>query len=188
MAVCSSSVASGNVIFSSCAALDEAVFSALVALDKVVFSEGSLGRDFRCGFFWLMGERPRAGFSLGTFSSKLRRPVPTLLLFPSVSEPFFRPSLGDLALVVGICFRVIKTLGPKKLQSNENHTYFFITGFSWWEKWQNPSAGEVHKSNTKNYKETRTTNIPKILQTKSVNAWWCHIADRESKKDHPIQH
>lgn len=103
MAVFSSFVTWRKAVFSPCVALDEAVFSALVALDEVVFSEGSLGRDFLRGFFGWMGERPLAGFSLDTFSSRLSRPVLPLPLFPSASELFFRPNLGDLALVVGIC-------------------------------------------------------------------------------------
>ena len=79
------------------------------SLDMTVFSEGSLGRDFLCGFLrW--GGGPLAVLFGVNFSSKLNRPGLELWsLFPSVSlegELFFLPSLGDLALVGGICTKV----------------------------------------------------------------------------------
>jgi hypothetical protein len=69
-----------------------------------------LGRDFLCGFFGWAGESPLIGILEDIFSSKLRRPDRLLwLLFPSESAGgglFFLPSLGDFALVVGICIKV----------------------------------------------------------------------------------
>lgn len=80
--------------------------ASVLSLDMLVLSEGSLGRDFRIGFFILTAEGPLAGLFWDTFSSKLNRLGRKLrLLFSSESlmgESFFRANLGDLALVVGI--------------------------------------------------------------------------------------
>lgn len=70
------------------------------SFDDFKSSEGNLGRDFLTGFLTL-------GRSFcESFSSKLnlagRELGPPFSLDSAVGEVFFRPSLGDLGLVVGI--------------------------------------------------------------------------------------
>lgn len=74
-----------------------------------MFSEGNFGRDFRSGLLtWTTGGGVFATVPLDSFSSKLSllgRAMGMGTSFSSdsaVDEFFFRPSLGDLALVVGI--------------------------------------------------------------------------------------
>lgn len=77
------------------------------SLDRVEFSEGNLGRDFRSGFLtWATGGGVFATLPFENFSSKLsllgRAMGASFSSDSAVDEVFFRPSLGDLALVVGI--------------------------------------------------------------------------------------
>ena len=73
-----------------------------VLLNKLIFWDGSFGRDLRVGFLTFSGGCPLAGF-WDTFLSKLNLLVCREVWSASlVGELFLRPSLGDLALVVGI--------------------------------------------------------------------------------------
>lgn len=95
---------------SSLGSLGESSFAGCA---KVVFSEGNLGRDLRSGFFVCGSD------SLGRL---LREALPSRLglsgqedwlPFCSVltaSALFWRPSFGDLGLVVGICITESKHL------------------------------------------------------------------------------
>ena len=117
-----------KALFSSLA-VTISVFSSPIALDKLVsffadldvgaaaelvLSEASrVGRDFRSGFFWWT-RLTLVEFPCVTFSFRLKRPCRELQLpFPSDSEfveVFFRPSLGDFALVVGIYISIVQRI------------------------------------------------------------------------------
>lgn len=72
----------------------------------VDFSEGNLGRDLRSGLF-ICGSDSLQRLLRETLSSRLSlsnwEDWPPFCLVPASGVLFWRPSFGDLALVVGIC-------------------------------------------------------------------------------------
>lgn len=95
------------VVCSSFLALVETILRTFPAQAEEVFWDGSVGRDFRCGNFGCAAGPLEELWE--AFSSRFDRPDGpdpwVASLFPLGSaggKLFLRPSLGDLALVVGI--------------------------------------------------------------------------------------